>query len=324
MGMSFKQIFTEVGQHIQDSSSGRETRIKSAINRSYEEIADGHDWADLYRLETNEVVVTGGENVVYMPAHVDVVKKIILDSNKELLWNASPSQLVKRNYDQLDNSSNPDQYSIMGSSPFKRPIITAETLVFVSSDSSDTTPTVEIWGMVGGEEIHETIQMDGTNNVTSANTFSRITRIGTSSSVEDSSRVGHITVSGTTSSTEYAVIKSHEFDSRYQAIRLQDGASSGTTLTIFYKKKVQKLINDGDSLEIPVGKALFHSATASILDSQGKSAQAREHERKANMSMLLLMSKYSMQAENIFQSNPIGPGRLHRRGIDGQRISVQG
>lgn len=323
MGMTFKQIYTEVGQYIQDTSTGRQTRIKDAINRNYEEIAGGHDWADLYRIELGEVSVFAGESVAYMPAHVDVVKKIILDSNKDLLINTAPSMLIKRNFDFLENSSNPDQYTIVGSSPFKREIITPETLEFVSSDAGDTTPTVEVWGFVGGEEINETITLNGTTPVTSSNTFSRVTRIGTATSRADSSRAGNITVTGTTSSTEYSVIKNHEFDSRYQAVRLQDGSNTGTTLTIFYKKKVQKLINDGDSLEIPVGKTLFHLSVMDILDSQGKASQAREHERKGAKAMILVMTKYFMQSENIFQSSPIGPGRFGNRRIDGKRISVQ-
>lgn len=327
MSMSFKQIYTQVSQHVQDTGSGRQTRIKDSINRKYQELADGFDWPDLYRIELAEVTVTAGESTIMMPAHVDIVKKIILDSNKDLLLASTPSMFFKRNFDILDNSSNPFQFTIIGTSPFKRPITTAETLVFVSSDAADTTPIVQVWGLVNGEEINESITMNGTTNVTSSNTFSRVTRIGTDTSVEDSSRAGNITVTGTTSSTEYAVIKAHEFDSRYQVLRLQDGASAGTTLSVFYKKKVQRLINDGDSLEIPVGLILFELAVMDILDSQGKSAQAREHERKAERLKLEMLSRHFMQTEAVFQSSPLGPGTgtdISRFGHFGRRISVQG
>lgn len=323
---TFKQIYTQVGQHIQDSSSGRLTRIKDAVNRKYREIADGYDWDDLHRIELAEVTVTAGESTIMMPAHVDLVKKIILDSNNDLLVTSDPATFFERNFDQLSNSSNPYAFTPIGSSPFKRPITTGETLVFVSSDASDTSQVVDIWGMVSGEELHEAITLNGTTNVTSANTFTRVTRVGTATSIEDTSRAGNITITGTTSSIEYSVIKDHEFESRYQTLRLQDGASAGTTLSIFYKKKVQKLINDGDTLEMPCGLVLFELAIMDVLDSQGKSAQAREHERRAHQIRLEMMSRYAMQTTTTFQSSPVGPGNgggYDRFGY-GRRISVQG
>ena len=85
MGMSYKTMYTQIGQMIQDPSTGRQTRIKDAINRKYEELANGFDWPDLWRLETAEVTVNASEANVYMPYHVQVLKGAMADSNNDYL-----------------------------------------------------------------------------------------------------------------------------------------------------------------------------------------------------------------------------------------------
>jgi len=329
MGMTFKQLQDEIGRHIQDTSSGRNTRIKDSINRKYVEIADGFDWPDLWRVESAEVSTFSGEAYIFMPRHVDLVKKIVVDSNKQIMWNSNPEMFFNRFFDTLDTNANMFAYTSNGSSPTKRVIITPETLNLVSSDAGDTSPVVEIWGLVSGEELNESVTLNGTAPVTTSNTFTRITRIGTNTGIGDSSRAGNITITGTTSSTEYAVIPNYEFDSRYQSIRVKDGPSANDTLSIVYKKKVRKLINDGDTLEIPADLILFEMSTADILQSEGKYSQAQTNMQQGQRLLLEMMSRYANQTEAIFQSNPIGPGNRGLRdfdgfGIFGRRISVVG
>jgi len=326
MAMTYKQLQDEIGRHIQDTSSGRLTRIKDAINRKYTEIADGFDWPDLWRLEVAEVSTFASEQYVFMPRHVDLVKKIVTDSGKELLHNANPEMHVNRYFDNLTAGGVAFEYTSTGSSPIKRIITTAETLDLISSDVGDTSPVVSIWGLVSGEELNELVTLNGTSAVTTSNTFSRITRIGTESSIIDASRAGNITISGTTSSTEYAVIPTFEKDSRYQAIRLDSNPNAADTLSIVYKKKVRKLINDGDTLEIPADLILFELATADILRSQAKYNQANVNENLGRTMMLEMMSRYANQTEAVFQSAPIGPGTSGRDGLafSGRRISVVG
>lgn len=325
MAMTYKQLQDEIGRHIQDTSSGRLTRIKDAINRKYTEIADGFDWPDLFRIGINEVTVFANEQDLYMPRHVDLSKKIVFDSNKELLHNSNPAMFYNRYFDNLTAGGNPFEYTNAGSSPIKRPIITAEKLDFVSSDAGDTTPVVSVWGMVSGEELNELVTLNGTTTVTTVNTFSDVTRIGTETSIIDSSRSGNITITGNTSSTELAVIPTFEKDSRYQKIRFNTNPSTGTTLSIVYKKKARKLINDGDPLEIPADIILFELSVADILRSQAKYNQANINEGLGRQMMLEMMSRYANQTESIQQSAPIGPGSRgrHDDGFNGRRISVQ-
>jgi len=324
MGMTFNQITTQVGQFIQDSSSGRETRIKDSVNRKYKELADGFDWPDLFRLRTAEVNVYANEAFVFLTYNGYVGKKIFTEDKKDLLTQTNPEMFMSRFYDVLTTTGAPFSYTLVGSSPIKRVITTAETLDFVSSDATDIGQVVEVWGMVSGEEVNESVILNGTTTVTTSNTFSRITRIGTDTSSKDSSRAGHITITGTTSTVEYSVITAQNNDARYQALRFQDLPSSATTLTIAYKKRVEPLINDGDTLEIPADLILFELAAADILRQQGKYSQARDHEQLAARLKQEMMSRYFMQTEAVFQSMPHGPGQSPYRqfGLYGQRISV--
>lgn len=323
MSKSFKQIYTEIGQFVQDSSSGRQTRIKDSINRHYIKIAEGEDWPDLWRLEQAEVTFVAGSPYLYLPAHVDVMKKAVLAANNDILLTQDGSMFLHRFNNILDNDANPFSLTPLGSSATKRRIDTAERISFVSSDVNDTIQVVEIWGLVSGEELNESVTLNGTSTVTTVNTFSRITALGTSTSRIDSSRSGNITITGFTSSVEYAVIKNHEFESRYQQFRVQDAPSTADTLTIFYKKKVHPLINDGDTPELNCDVVLFEFALADILQQQGKYDQANIHIAEGEQLREKMMGRYLHQTDAIMQSFPIGPGsNAVGRGQFNRRISV--
>jgi len=325
MGMSYKAMYTEIGQMIQDSSSDRQTHIKNAINRKYEELANGFDWPDLWRLEEAEVTVTAGEAHVYMPYHVQTLKGAVADANKEWVGNVDAGMFLARNFDQLSTQAKIFEGTLLGSSPVKREMAVAETLTLVSSDASDTTPVVKIWGMVGGDEISESVTLNGTSSVATSNSFSRITRIGTSSTDRDSSRSGHITITGTTSSKELAVISVHNYDARYQVFRFQDVSSATDTLSIFYKKRVQPLVSDDDTFEInDAHLVVFELVMAEILKSQSKYNQAGTHEARAAGIRSSMLSTYFQQSNVIQQSLPMGPGVNHYNHGQGfnKRISV--
>ena len=183
--MHFSQIYTQVGQFIQDNSSGRQTRIKDAINRRYAEITQGFDWPDLINLFTAEVTVYQGEALVFMPSYVDVIKKVVYDADNQIVPNYDPEAFFRRNFDQLTTTGNATDYTLLGTSAIKREISAAETLDFVSSDAGDTSITVQVWGLVGVDEVNESITLNGTSTVTTTNSFSRITKIGTDATTID-------------------------------------------------------------------------------------------------------------------------------------------
>ena len=325
MGMSFKAMYTEIGQMVQDSSADRQTHIKNAINRKYSELANGFDWPDLWRLEQAEVTAVAGEVHVHMPYHVQTLKGAVADANKEWIGNTDAGMFLARNFDQLDTQSKMYEGTLLGSSPVKREMQVSETLTMVSSDASDTTPIVKVWGLVGGDEVSESVTLNGTSSVATANTFSRITRLSTSSSSRDSSRSGHITITGTTSSKELAVIANHNYDSRYQVFRFQDVTQANDTLSIFYKKRVTPLIDDDDGFEInDADLVVFELTMAEILKSQAKYNQAGAHEARAAGIRSSMLSSYFQQSNVVQQSLPMGPGtsRIHRGHFNNGRISV--
>ena len=124
---------------------------------------------------------------------------------------------------------------------------------------------------------------------------------------------------------EYAVIPVHQYDSRYSVYRFQDVPQSADTLSVFYKKRVQPLVNDDDTFEInDAHLVVFELAIAEMLKSQGKYNQAIAHESRAAGIRSAMLSSYFMQSNTIQQSLPMGPGISPHNFPDGfnRRISV--
>lgn len=302
--MNFTQIYTQVAQNIQDTSAGRETRIKDAINRQYQYRTEAFDWAELVRIRPAEITTVGGDALVFLPKYVDVAKQLISDVDTTLLKGFGGPTFYARNFEVLGTNGNPREFTPVGTSAVKRMIASAETLDVVSSDTNDTTVNIEIWGLVSGEEINETVALNGTTTVPTTNSFSRITKIGTSSTSANSERIGTVTISGTTSSVEYATLAPQDVDSRYQVLQLESQPNAGSTLSLIYKKKVVLLENDGDSLEVPIGPALVQLAIADILQQQHKWGPAREHKNEGEKMLLMYQSKLKIQSTAIEQAVP--------------------
>ena len=117
-------------------------------------------------------------------------------------------------------------------------------------------------------------------------------------------RDGVITVTGTTSSTEYATIAPTVDNSFYQKIRVHPNSTGSETFTVIYKKRVPPLVNDGDVPEFPCEEALFHFAVSDVFGQQRKERLAREHERRGESIVRFYLSQYMMQGEAAFVSSP--------------------
>ena len=304
--LTFKEMYTQVGQFIQDTSTARETRIKDALNRQYLALAKSRDWNELKRFTSAQVSQSGGTAFVYFPKNVDLVKKIISQTTPDLLTAVNPETLFDQRFIQLDESGPSIQYSVIGASPIKAPYAsTAETLGFASADSGDTVDiNVEVWGRVGDDEIHETVAINGTTTVTTSNSFDDVSRIGV-----DGTRDGVITMTGTTSTTAYCTIAPEDKYPAYQMARVWPIQSTDQSLTILYKKRVGPLVADGDAVEFPCEEALVQLAIGDILRQQHKWSPAREHERIGKEIIRDYQSQYLMQTEQAIVSNPIGRNR---------------
>jgi len=306
MALTFKEMYTQVGQFIQDTSSGRELRIKDAINRQYISLANQRDWNELKRLTTSGITQVASQAIVYLPKYVDLVKKIISTTTPDLLASVNPETLFDQRFIQIDEAGPSIQYSIIGQSPIKAPYnSSAEALSLVSSDSGDTTDiNVTVWGLSGDNEITETVAINGTSTASTTNSFDDITRIGI-----DGTRDGIVTITGATSSTEYATLAPNDRYAAYQMMRVWPIQGTAQTFTILYKKRVYPLVADGDVTEFPCEEALVEFAIGDILRQQHKWSPAREHERKGKEIVRDYLSRYLMQTEQTIMSNPIGRPR---------------
>ena len=310
MAMNFGEMFLQVGQFIQDTSTGRETRIKDSINRQYTVLAKSRDWNELKRMTRIDVFQVAGQEFVFFPKHVELVKKIISTTVPDILQPVSPEVLFDQRFINIDTASSSIQYSTIGQSFIKAPYsTTSESIAIVSSDSGDTVDiNLEVWGRVGSDEIRETIVVNGTTTVTSSNTFDDISRIGI-----DGTRDGVITITGSTSTTEYATLAPEESYPSYQMARVWPIDGSQQNFIVLYKKKVFPLVADGDVPEFPCEEALVQLAIGDILRQQHKWSPAREHERAGKEIARDYLSQYLMQTEQVIMSNPLGRNNRGRR-----------
>lgn len=307
--LNYAQLKTQVGQFIQDTSNGRETRIGDAINRRYREVAETYDWKELLVPDETSFSCVSGQDMLFLPKHIRLIKKMIAKSAPNIIHPVNIEALYDQHFETRNTGGVPLRYAQAGWSPVKAVMASAETLTLVSSSASDTAGvTVRIWGLNSGgtDEVSETVTINGTTNVPTTTSFSRITRIGTNST----GRVGIITVSGTTSLKTFATLATNEYETHYQAYRLWPVPSSAESLSITYIKKVVPLSNDADTLEIPCDQAIFELAVADILDQQHKWSPSREHEQRGREIIARYMLGAKMISENVEQAAPFVTGGL--------------
>lgn len=112
-------------------------------------------------------------------------------------------------------------------------ISSAETVDVVSDDAGDTTQTLTLTGRKSdGTLASETISLNGTTTVTSANTYERILKAELSATC-----AGNTTVSGHTSTTTFRVIPAGErgFQALFQQLASDPGSSTDWYAKLFIK-----------------------------------------------------------------------------------------
>ena len=302
---NFKEMQDIVGRWIQDTSPGRQTRIQEAINLRYLEIAKEEKWTELNEFELNLTTLpTPNDNgILTLPKRVGQIYKIIQADTPEILQNIDFGTMLEQRFFLIEQAGKALDYSQFRDSPIKDAIATAEIMDLVSSSASDTSGiTVIINGRVGDDPIRESVAINGTTTVQTTNLFTDIHSIGV-----EGSRVGIITISGASSSTEYSTIAPIDDSSRYAQLRVFP--KSAAVYHIFFKRRVYKMDNDADVPEIPIGTALIQFAIADILRQQHRDQGALIHERRGAKIIRGIEMQKKMQAESIELSKPLSRGR---------------
>lgn len=135
-------------------------------------------------------------------------------------------------------------------------ISSAEKIKFVSSSSGDTTQTLTLTGRDStGALVTETLSVNGTTNVISANTYERLLRAELSATC-----AGTVTVSGNTSSTTFRTIPAGERG--FMAI-FRQLASNPSAAADFYCKGFWK--NTNGSLTLTTASVVQNADPSSVI-----------------------------------------------------------
>lgn len=123
----------------------------------------------------------------------------------------------------------------------------ASIVTIVSSSTSDTTPTVTVFGLVSGYPDQETIILNGTTPAVGTKLFSVIDRV-----VKNAPTIGRVTCTTNSSSVTIAVIPVGDGTAgiMYNKVRLWPFPSLVFPMNVWYYKQPWRLVNDQDIHEL--------------------------------------------------------------------------
>ena len=173
--LTLEQMRDQAGRMIGDTSSSRDTKIDEWLNTSYDSCAKRHRWPQLIRASEGLISATSGNKYLYLDKYVGQLFFIFPSSHEGV----APAQMVEnffRRYGSTWDTSGPiESYAAMTEVGRKADFSsTAEKITVVSDNASDTNVDVMIRGMSSGgtDEIHETINTNGTTGVETTATYS--------------------------------------------------------------------------------------------------------------------------------------------------------
>jgi len=320
---TYKNMQDQVGRLIGDTSSASKlTLTKEWLNTYYVDAVSRHRWRDLLRDSEAELSTVLGERFVYLPKEVD---EFFFLRVEDIGLGLTVAQAIENFFEKFDDTSDTKglitDYADAGSFGRKREFsATKEKLNITPALSTVAVPIdIEIQGMVGENQVSETltIQTAAGVGVSSANTYDDLV------SVTSESFTGNLlTVTGKTSGNTYLSIAPPDQTARYRRIRLGGVPDSALNLTLYYKKRAMELLNDLQSIEIPVGQHLVHKVTAMHFSRDRKWASgAQWHESQATAALELAIAKESVQGQQAYQAIPSG-ARARRFGGPGGRFYV--
>lgn len=209
--------------------------IKSWAARRHQMICDGALWKDLLGIYT--LSVTAGQTEVILPAQIDrhVAAKYdqtnIMPVDQVFVFATDPGM-----WDRTGLPMRMAELPAVGA----RTMPATEKISLVSSNAADTATKITIVGQLAGEEITETLTLNGTTVVQSANSYDLLF------TVSKQATAGNVTVKGVTSNTTLVTLQAAETERRHVRLRLLEAPQAAITLMILGKRKAPALTNDSD------------------------------------------------------------------------------
>lgn len=301
------QIVDQVGRQIQDSSSTKQTAIKEWANTHYQQLARNHRWPQLTRVAEERNSLTAGQSYLYLPNEVEQVYVIFAAPSSEVLQGAALDTLIEQFSANYNIASNTVAFAEAGEVGYSTDFYTSgETLTITHNGSAAVSGVVHglitaTEGVMTGVELTETVSILPSTGVVTSNTYFDLIGV----SVADLSSGVVVTVSGTTSLRTYAKIAYGQRTAKYKRIRLMQPTAAAGAYTLVWKKRVLRLVEDHQALEIPVGQAIIDMIVATMLSGQREYGAAGMHQQRAESEVERLKASVSTDGAIIHQATPV-------------------
>ncbi len=307
------QMADQVGRQIEDSTAEKAVQIKEWLNTHYAQVARSHRWPQLHRISEERSSFTTGQSYLYLPKEVEQVYLIFPQNGFAPLQGRALDSLINEYSITYDDTGTTVAFAEAGEVGFCTDFYTTgETLTITHSGSGTVSGVVH--GLTSGAEGEtaaveqtETVSILQSTGVITTNTWKDLIGV----SVEELAAGDVVTVAGTTSLRTYAKIAAGERTARYKRIRLMQPTATADAYTLVWKKRVMRLSEDHQSVEIPVGQVLIDLTTSAVLSSQREYGAATMHYQAAMAAIESLKNATSIDGSTVHQAIP---GMSLRRG----------
>lgn len=300
------QMASQVGLQIQDSSTEKATAIKDWINTHYAQVARGYRWKELLRVAEERSSTTAGQKYLFLTKEVEQVFLIFPQNNAGVLLGMPLDTLIEQYGSSYDESGLTVKFAEAGEVGYMTDFYTTgETLTITHSGSGTVSGVVHgltgaAEGISSSVEVTEAVSILQTTGVVTSNTYTDLISV----SVDSLAAGDVVTVTGTTSTRTYAKISAGERTARYKRIRLMPPSNSADTYTLVWKKRVMRLSEDHQSVEIPVGQVLIDMVVSTMLSNQREYGAAQMHHVRAQQELERLMVSAGADAPGVQQMIP--------------------
>lgn len=223
-------------------------------------------WKDC--LAIYPLTVTAGQNTVILPSQIERVLAAKTDSQS--LVPVDQVVLFREDPAAWERAGAAVQFTRPAPIGVTTPPLSAgERISLVSSNNADAGKKVSIYGELAGEQVTETLALNGLTPVTTAASFSTVWQLSKEGTT------GQVTATGATSTAQLVSLAPEQTEKRHHRIRLHDTPTGPVTLHVLAKRLPPPLRQDSDATGLPsLDNALLAFVTADALEGMRQYAKA--------------------------------------------------
>lgn len=270
MNRTFANIKTNVGNNVQDTSSGTSTIIANYINNIYFDVLRRFNW-DIYNYDYSLTTVSGTQDYI-LPRDFGKELYVRDSTNKVEIPFKSLQSLAQDNSSSLSESSTVSKYSILEKRYNNQPS-SSSVITVVSDNGDDSSQKVVIRGISGNVEKTDTINLTATSSAAGSVSFSRIISISKSALT-----TGSITLTSNSGAITIAEMSPEEIEYKRKFIRVFNIPTGSYVIEIPYKITPMPMVSDHDVPLIP-DDIIEHGATMMAWRYKRQFSKAEQWER---------------------------------------------